>query len=179
MYSSSTSGVRKLPEGQHELSILTTLNEFHASDRTPSLPFLFLLSLSSSPILQSAFNVSYATCNLHYARKSEIREKSPPSKSSGSHEKIDLCVVMQRMSQSYLVKGQTITIRSEWEEKMMLWLPIQLGMWIHTFYSEKKSKILKVRRTCLMYSHFRGELFYFETILLPPASSYIPFKMCL
>lgn len=149
---------------------LTGLPLFHSSFYFP-----FLLLPSFNLLLMSP--MQHVICTMLGNQRSE--KKSPPWKSSGSHEKIDLCVVMHRMSQSYLVKGQTITIRSEWEEKMMPWSPIQLGMWIHTFYSEKKSKILKVRRTCLMYSHFRGELFYFETILLPPASSYIPFKMCL
>lgn len=62
-----------IPEGQQELSVSTTLNEFLESYRTPSP--LLPSSLSSSPFLQYAFNVSHATGHLQYARESEIKEK--------------------------------------------------------------------------------------------------------
>ena len=93
-----------ISECQQELSVSTTLNEFLESYRTPSP--LLPASLSSSPFLQYAFNVSRATGNLQYARESEIKENVFTLKKFTFQwgDKTNHCSMMHQMSQSCLVK---------------------------------------------------------------------------
>lgn len=157
-----------IPEGQQELSVSTTLNEFLESYRTP-FPLL-PSSLSSSPFLQYAFNVSHATGNLQYARESEIKEKVFTLKkfTCQGGDKTNHCATMHQMSQSCLVKWQATTIRLQWEGEIILWSPIQMGTWIHSLHSDRRSKSLKVITCFYVFSLQRETVLFWND---PTASS--------
>lgn len=152
--------IRKLCGGQQELSVLTSLMVPTSLTGPPSISSP--TSLSWNMLLVSLMH--QVPCNM---LGNQRFFKSSPF----SGRETNPCVGMRWVSQSYLEKRQAATIWPKWEGEIMPWSLIQLGMWVHTHYSGKRSEWLKVRRTC------------FDIVSLRMGNCFIltvsrPFKMC-